>query len=195
MTVNRFDEAQASLERAQELEPLSHVIHNNLVELHTRRGNLESALEHSERAIQLDPNWYFVRFSRALLFSKEGRHEEALVEAGKSVDLSRRQSVPLGVLGYVHARAGRQAEALGIAAELHERFRQNEAVGLDIARVYAGLGDMDEAFAWLEKEYQSRNQKLPVWLALVYFDPLRDDPRYQGLFERLGLPPQGTARP
>ncbi len=195
MTVNRFDEAEVSLKRAQELEPLSHVIHNNLVELHTRRGNLEAALEQSERAIQLDPDWYFVRFSRALLFSKQGRHEEALVEAEKSVALSQRQSVPLGVLGYVHARAGRQADALRVAAELQERSLRNEAVGLDIARVHAGLGDKDEAFAWLEMEYQARNQKLPVWLALVYFDPLRDDPRYQGLLERLGLPPQGTARP
>ena len=188
LTVGRYEESVLELKRANALEPLSIAISNNLVEVYTLTGNLNAAAEQSQRAFELDPNWYFARFTRAILLLEMGRNAEAIAEADKSVALSNRQNVPLGVLGYVYAKTGRQADALKVVAELKERYQKLQIGGLDIARVYGGLDDKDQAFDWLEKEFQSRNQKLPIWLALVYFDPLRDDPRYKDLLKRMGLP-------
>lgn len=187
-TVGRYDEAEIEFKQAQELEPLSLIVYSNLAEFYTRKGNLKVAAEQCQRAIELDPNWHNVRFSLALVYLKQGRNAEAIAESEKSVELSKRQSIPLGVLGYVYAKAGRQTDAIKIVEELKERHQKQQADGLDIARVYGGLGETDQAFVWLDKEFQSRNQKLPIWLALGWFDSPRDDPRYKDLLKRMGLP-------
>ena len=58
-----------------------------------------------------------------------------------------------------------------------------------VALVYAGLGENDQAFAWLNKGYAERTHWL-VWLKLdPRWDSLRSDPRFQDLLRRMGLPP------
>jgi hypothetical protein len=51
-----------------------------------------------------------------------------------------------------------------------------------------GLGDKDKAFEWLEKDFQARNGKLTEIRWQLQFEPLRDDPRFQELLRRMGLP-------
>ena len=171
-----------------ELEPLSPVFYDNLVDLYFDKGDLNAAAEQSQRAIELDPNWFWIRLKLALIRLKQGRGREATTEAEKSVELSNRRSIALGILGYVYAKTGRQTDAIKIVEELKERYQKKQADGLDIAQVYSGLGEKDQAFIWLEKEFQSRNQKLALFLTRVWFDSLRDDPRYKDLLKRMNLP-------
>jgi len=55
-------------------------------------------------------------------------------------------------------------------------------LGKDVAAVYAGLGDKDQAFGWLEKDFQARS-------GLLAFESLPSDPRYADLLKRMGLKP------
>ena len=56
------------------------------------------------------------------------------------------------------------------------------------AGIYAGLGEKDQAFAWLDKAYTERDDRL-IYLAVdPIVDPLRSDPRFGGMLKRLGLP-------
>ncbi|PYS28658.1 MAG: hypothetical protein DMF75_18500, partial [Acidobacteria bacterium] len=101
--------------------------------------------------------------------------------------LSGRISLNLASLGYCYALAGKRAEALAIIKELEERHARGEATGLQLATVYAGLGDKDHAFPWLEKDFQQHTSGLlwvTWWLA---FEDLRADPRYADLVHRMGL--------
>ena len=75
-----------------------------------------------------------------------------------------------------------------MAEELEARHAQRQANAYDLARVYLGLGDKDQAFAWLEKDFQSRNATMPGFLYLAPLDSLRDDPRFKDLARRIGLP-------
>jgi hypothetical protein len=111
-----------------------------------------------------------------------------VAEAEKSVELSKRQSAPLGVLGYIYARVGKRSEAAAIVEELKQRYAQRQANGYDITRASIGLGENDQAFAWLEKDFQSRNPTMPSFLFMPPLDALRDDPRYKDLARRIGLP-------
>ncbi|MFL6276525.1 MAG: protein kinase domain-containing protein [Blastocatellia bacterium] len=186
--LGRIDEQVAEYKRAQELEPLSLIISINLAEVYLQAGDLKAAVGQCQRALDLDPNWYYARLQLSLGYLKQGRNAEAVAEAEKSVELSKRQSAPLGVLGYIYAQAGKRAEAMAVAEELKERYARRQANGYDLARVYVGLGDKDQAFTWLEKDYQSHAAALPSYLTFPPLDALRDDPRFKEMLKRMNLP-------
>lgn len=121
-----------------------------------------------------------------MLCLKQGRNADAVSEAVKSVEMSNRETFPLGVLGFVYAHTGKRAEAEAILGELKTRYEQRKANGHDIATIYVGVGDKDQAFAWLEKDFQARMSTLPTWLATPPLDSLYDDPRYKDLERRIG---------
>jgi serine/threonine-protein kinase len=72
--------------------------------------------------------------------------------------------------------------------ELEQRYASRQALGREIAAVYAGLGDQDKAFSWLEKDFNSRSTELSTISYLPPFDPIRETPRFQDLLRRMGLP-------
>ncbi|MDQ3253857.1 MAG: hypothetical protein M3R15_08120, partial [Acidobacteriota bacterium] len=63
----------------------------------------------------------------------------------------------LGYLGYAYAAAGKKAEAQKVLEELKELSKQRYVSAYNIACVYAGLNDKDQAFKWLERAYQERS--------------------------------------
>src|SRR5262249_933572 len=73
-----------------------------------------------------------------------------------------------------------------------EKYGRHEALGQDLAAIYAGLGDKDQAFAWLEKDFQARSGLLARIRWQLSFDPLRSDPRFADLLRRIALKPQPT---
>jgi hypothetical protein len=94
------------------------------------------------------------------------------------------------LLGHVYARSGEKAKALDILKELETMARQRYVSPVDFAVVYAGLGDADSTFLWLEKAYQARATRIHE-LPTMYFDSVRSDPRYADLMKRVGLPLTG----
>ena len=92
----------------------------------------------------------------------------------------------LATLGYGYARAGRTSEARGVLKGL-EALAGGGNVAMMLAKVHTGLGQLDEAFSWLDQAFTNRDGWL-VGLSLEPgFDPLRNDPRYQQLLRRMGL--------
>jgi serine/threonine-protein kinase len=82
--------------------------------------------------------------------------------------------------------AGRRSEALAILRELEDRYARQEAQGAPIAFIHAGLGDKDQALAWLERDFQEGGALANALLINPYFDTLRGDPRYRDLLRRMG---------
>ncbi|HEX4900029.1 MAG TPA: hypothetical protein VFV61_05815, partial [Pyrinomonadaceae bacterium] len=62
------------------------------------------------------------------------------------------------------------------------------ADGRDIAEVYAGLGEKDQVFAWLEKDFQRHDHSMAQLRLEAGLDLVRDDPRFKDLMRRMGLP-------
>ena len=95
----------------------------------------------------------------------------------------------LADLGHLYAVQGRKADAEKVLAELKERARRRYVSPYFIARVYTGLKEREQAFAWLEKAYEARDESL-TWLKVdPVMESLRLDPRFADLLRRLGLPP------
>ncbi len=72
-----------------------------------------------------------------------------------------------------------------ILGDLKNRSNHKPSYAADIALVYAGLNEKDQAFAWLQEAYVERFN--PSILVRPAFDGLRSDPRFQALLRRLGL--------
>jgi eukaryotic-like serine/threonine-protein kinase len=188
-TKGQFDEAMKEIKRAQELDPLSPVISNNVAIVYLLKNDPSSAIEQSKRIIELDPGYPGGREQMGWAYFKQGRHEEATAEFERAVELSGRASLYLSSLGYCYAVNGRRAEALAILKELEERYAGRKAIAKDLAGVYAGLGDKDQAFGWLEKGFEQRSGELPYITTQFNFENLRSDPRYAELVRRMGLQP------
>jgi len=119
---------------------------------------------------------------------RQEKNTEALAEAQERVDLSNRSNASLALLGNVYGRLGKQSEAQAVIKELEERYSKQQADGRDIAVIYVGLNDKDQAFARLEKAFQYHSHFLAGLRLEPLLDPLRSDPRWSDLQRRVGLP-------
>jgi len=113
---------------------------------------------------------------------------EAIAEAEKAVELSERAPGALGILGMVYGFAERKEEAKKILKELLTLNERRYVTPAALAYVYIGLGDKDQAFAWIEKAYRERSNFVTYLRVVPIVDSLRSDPRFSDLIRRVGLP-------
>ncbi|MGH9873545.1 MAG: tetratricopeptide repeat protein, partial [Pyrinomonadaceae bacterium] len=186
--LGRNDEAATAIKRGHELDPLSSVISVNLAELYQLQNNHDASIETCLKLIELDPNYVGAYEDLGISYAAKGRRAEAIAAVEKAAELSKRAGVTLGMMGYIYAATGKRTEALAMIKELEDKYAQKEAIGQDVAAVYAGLGEKDKAFDWLEKDFQVRNGKLPEIRWDIRFDPIRNDPRFKDLLKRMNLP-------
>ena len=96
----------------------------------------------------------------------------------------------LGNLGRLLALAGKEDEARVLLSQLMERRAREFVPAIAIVYIHLGLGEHDEALEWLEKAYQEHDIS-SVWLKVLWiYDPLRSDPRFQSILERMDFPKQ-----
>ncbi|MEQ1642500.1 MAG: tetratricopeptide repeat protein [Pyrinomonadaceae bacterium] len=183
----RTNEAAPLITRAHEIDPLSSAISGDVAAIYLIQNNHQAAIETCLKVIELDPTFSNAYQYLALAYLKQGRNNEAISNLEKAVELSSRAGETLRYLGYAYSVTGKRSQANAILKELEEKYVRKEANGRDVAGVYAGLGDEDKAFEWLEKDFQSREELAPIrWQ--IPFEPLRDDPRYKDLLKRMNLP-------
>jgi hypothetical protein len=117
----------------------------------------------------------------------KGMWGEAIATRGLSSET--RDSGALSLYAYMLARGGRREEALRIREELIERWEEGEALAVEVAIVYAGLGDSDQAFAWIDRSIDDSATLRTGYITLMapIFDDLRRDPRFDRVRERLGI--------
>ena len=185
--LGRIDEAALMIRRAHDTDPLSSVISVNISQLYQFQNNPNASIENSLKVIELDPNYSDAYSILGLSYLKQGRYPQAIENMEKAVQLSNRASFTLVNLGYGYAVTGKRKEALAIVKELEEKYARKESNGRHIASVYAGLGEKDKAFEWLEKDFQTKADL--TWITWeIPYETLRDDPRYKDLLKRMNLP-------
>jgi TolB-like protein/Tfp pilus assembly protein PilF len=186
--MNRPDERLTEIKKAYDLDPLSPAISVNVGLAHFERGELPAAVEQFKRTVEISPNFFVVHVALATTYLKLGRVEEALTEAQKAVELSKRHAYALSALSRALAASGNKSDALKLIREIEQNPLRGESDKYFISTMYAGLGDKDQAFAWLEKSFQERNTFLTNLRIDASMEPLRDDPRYKDIIRRMGLP-------
>jgi eukaryotic-like serine/threonine-protein kinase len=184
----RSKEAIQVTRQGVDLDPNSLIINSELALAYYLDHQYNEAIKQSLKTIDLDPNFPVSHVYLGMAYGKNRRYEDAIRELKKGLELDPTESQTLVELGYVYAVSGRKGEAENMIRQLKQKVSQSAADSYVLAPIYAGLGDRDQAFAWLEKAYAERS----FWLIFLNVDPnldsLRSDPRFADLVRRVGLP-------
>jgi tetratricopeptide (TPR) repeat protein len=146
------------------------------------------------QSLELNPDAGAIRAQLAWAYGAKRMYPQAIAEYGKISEPERtvteeNQTVTSG-LGWVYAVAGRRVDALKLAKEFKELSSHTYVDPYNIAVIYAGLGDKDEAFRWLEKGYGQRSSGMPYLTTDPFWSEMRSDSRYADLLRRMA-----SARP
>ena len=191
LAMGRYSEASVEIKKAQKLDPLSHFINTSVGWSLYLAREYDQAIKEYLQVLEMDPNFLPAYDSLARVYSKRQMHTEAFAAIQRNRDLQEDNAHTLTLLGYTYAAFGNREEAQKILDELIELSMKRE-VRVDpaeIAIVCAGLGELDQAFEWLDIAYEYRSPNM-VWLKVEpIWDSLRSDLRFAKLLHRMGLTP------
>jgi len=140
-----------------------------------------------QKTIELEPNFGFAHLFASSAYIEKGMYSEAIAEARKASELNPANSHSIAFLGYALAKSGKQAEARGVLEELLKRSTERYVSPYSIALTYNGLGERDEALAWLERALEQRDPRMVFLKVEPKWNNLRSDPRFQDLLRRVGF--------
>ena len=193
MTMGRHGEGLDRMKNGQDLDPLSLIINVAVgwALYHARR--YDEAIEQLRRTVELDTNYPVTYWILGLLLRKTGCYELAIAEGEKAVKLSGSSPLMHAALAQTLGTAGRTKEALQVLDDLTKLAKQRYVAPYFFAGIHVGLGDNDRAIEYLQKSYEEHSH----WLIYLHIDPsmdgVRDNPRFQDLLRRVGLPAQPVA--
>jgi tetratricopeptide (TPR) repeat protein len=187
--MGRTDEGIAENKSAVDLDPLS--LHTNTMlgaSLYFAHRYAQAIVQ-LRKTIDLDPNYWWAHSWLGRAYEQQGQFPEAIAEFQEAVRSASSITEPRALLGRAYAVSGKRAEARKVLDELSEVSKQIYVSPYDIALIYAGLGEKDQALAWLERAFAERCTWMPLLRVDPELDNLRSDPRFQDLLRRMNFPP------
>ena len=182
--VGRSTEAIAEAKIALQLDPVSSRSFMNTGFIYYFDRQYDQALTQMQKAAALHAEPVEILFPLGDIYIEKGLYDQGIQEFLKLGDAPH----ALGHVGNAYARQGSTAEARAILPKLKEHIQKTGIGRYEIALVYAGLKENDNAFEWLEKAFQARDKGLTYLKIDPCLDPLRSDPRFQDLIKRVGIP-------
>ncbi len=185
--MERFADGLLELRRAIELDPLSLPARASLGFCLYMARQYDEAILELEKILEMDSSFVVAHLLLSWNYVEKRMWTEATQSAIRASELSSHDTFRLSSLGACLAASGRHAEAESILAELGESSSRRYASAAQIALVHVALGHPDLAFDWLEKAFAERAWSLVLLKVDPRADPLRADPRFAELLQRIGL--------
>lgn len=186
----RHDEAAAAMERARAVDPLSPIMHALSGHLRWHARDYKSAMKHLRDAETLNAGLWMIHTFLGRVHQSEGRMEESMAEFQRAFDLSGGGNTePVAFRAHLQAVLGERAAAEQAVSTLVSLSVMKYVPPYNIAIVYAGLGDAENALHWLERGLEMRDVRLVFLLVDPRWDGLRQEPRFQKLSRALNLSP------
>jgi TolB-like protein/DNA-binding winged helix-turn-helix (wHTH) protein/Flp pilus assembly protein TadD len=185
--LGRHEEALAEARRAVELDPSDVSMNTFMGQFLYQARQYDQAVEQLRKALELDATNWVARLNLGMTYVQKGMYQEAVTEFQQAREFSDSGSVTTNVMGHVYALSGKRDEARKLLAGLQEKARRRYVSPCHIATIYVGLGEKEQALAYLEKAYEGGDIRLTFLKVDPRLDTLRADPRFQDLLRRVGF--------
>ena len=186
--MERLQEARTMFKKALEIDPLSVPFHTDLGFTLYYGGLYDEAVKEFKASIEMDPTYALAHLWLGRTYQEKKMYDEANAEYKKTFASVPDWTVGIAAMGYVYGVSGGRTEALQQLQHMKSMSSKKFVTSYGVALIYTALGDKDQAFEWLNKAYDKRENWL-VWLKLdPRWIPLRSDPRFVDLVRRVGLP-------
>jgi serine/threonine-protein kinase len=184
--LGRLNEALAEIQRARDLDPLSLIINTYVGLTFYLNRQYDRAIEHCRKALELDPTFLeaYAIMSNAYLAKGMFPEAYAAIEKMRSISPDAR---PEGILAYAYALQGRRDEARSLLRQWTVPAQQQCLRSTLIACVYAGLGEKDRVFEFLNKAADERDGHVIYVNTWPAYDSLHGDPRFSAFLAKIGL--------
>ena len=193
LAAGRADEALDEIRWAHAGDPLSRAINTDVGFIHYYSGRYDEAIKQLDAVLEMDPEFPPAHLWRGRSLQELGQHDAAIAAFQRVDEQLQGWPVSIAARGHAQALCGRTAAAHETIAELRQLATRLFVTAYGIALVYAGLGETDAAFAWLDRAFEERSHWL-VWLRL---DPrwgnMRTHARFLELVSRLNYPSRGVS--
>ena len=185
--LGRLEEALVEAHTALELDPASVSIRRTVGWLCYYARRYDQARYHLARAIAMNPTAAETYRILGLVFAYQGDWAEAERVLREGMTLPGSATYTTAALGYVLARTGKRAEAEGLLANLEAQRRVDYVSPVAFATLYIGLDDPQHALDWMERALEERRGWLAYLRVNPLLDPLRGEPRFQALIDKMRL--------
>jgi tetratricopeptide (TPR) repeat protein len=185
----RKEESLSEAEAALALDPISVLAIQFVARAHYFARRFDQAMESSRKALELDPNFSIAHLRLGRSCAAKGMYAEAITEFQEFGRLSGDESLATASIGNALARSGDRTRALQSLDQLTALSAQKHVPAICFAIVHIGLGNQRQAFIWLDKAYEEHSDFLLVLKVDPLFDPVRINPRFQEILQRVGLDP------
>jgi tetratricopeptide (TPR) repeat protein len=184
----RFSEAIEQAHKAQTLEhEPSPVVLSHVAKVLHAAGDLDHAFDLLQLTLQINPHFHFSHELLGLVLLDRGDADVALSHLREAVHYAPESSSAIASLGYALAVLGYRPESSGCLQTLETMHKERYVPATDFATIYAGMHDLDSAFNALDRAFVQKCIYL-TWLhAWSPYQPLRADPRFTQMLQRLGL--------
>ena len=194
--LGRHDEAIASMRKASELDPLSLIIASDTIYILAFARRYDEALAQADRTLEMDPTWRQGLILKGFVYELQGDlaaaldiREEGLKPGRMDPERTKRLTEQVRRLRQALQSGGPEAYwRLELSYELtNDRVRPGEFSPFYIAEIHAALNEKDEAFKWLNRAIDEKDDFVDGTNVVPSLDNLRSDPRWPQVLERLNF--------
>lgn len=186
--VGRREQALAEAQKAYELDPLSPVVGANLAKKLEENGQYDKAIDQARRTLEVEPNSAVTHAVLGMVYEDKKMYPDAIAEYKTALQLGGSPGEMRGLAGYVYAATGDLGNAKKMIRELKQLWPGHARAALDLAMVYSGLGQKDQALYWLGKASEKEVGDLIEVGQDSHFVTLHSDQRFQALVKQVGVP-------
>ena len=183
----QVEKAKRQATLAMEIDPFSIPTNTGYAAIFYYAREYDQAIKLFTNLLEFDEQNMEACALLGLSYQERGIYEKAIETHQMGLARSGNNPLLLGALGGVYGKAGMSDLALGVERQLSDLSKRRHIPPTAWVFLAAGRGDIDGAFMWLEKAAEDREPLLCYLAVAPWYDPLRSDPRYHAMLEKVGL--------
>jgi eukaryotic-like serine/threonine-protein kinase len=185
--LGRHNESIANLQMAQALDPLSLSINTGVGVSYYMAGRYEEAIQQYRKTLEMSNAFTVAHEHLGSALLQTGMHSEAIAEFLEAARLDESDIGLRASLGHAYAVTGKREKAEKIVAELLGASKKRYVSPYFMVELLAGLGQVGQAFEWLERCYADRAPHMIFLNVEPKLDALKADPHFDNLLKRMSL--------